>query len=212
MQVSGGHLTNPEAAEPGNVTRLTGMLAYETATPGGSLAVSLITGRNEESGEVAWGTLLEWNWVFGRWNTIYGRLEAVDRDLYVLTLQAAAARRACRPTAPASTPRRSATRADFPVVPFLQTGLGADVTLYGFTKRLDPVYSRNPVSFHAFLRIAFEVRRRNGLTRHALTPRAPIAARTSRSPPGVAPSLWREATRSSARTGYQLRRLSSRGR
>jgi hypothetical protein len=156
VQVSGGHLTNPEAAEPGDVTRLTGMLAYEKATPGGSLAVSLITGRNEQNGEVAWGTLLEWNWVFGRWNTIYGRLEAVDRDLYVLTFK--------RQPPPGVPPDR--TRVDaatlgyargFPAVPFLQTELGGDVTLYGFTKRLDPVYSKNPVSFHAFLRIAFEV-------------------------------------------------------
>ena len=165
VQVSGGHLTNPEAAEPGNVTRLTGMLAYEKATPGGSLAVSLITGRNEQSGEVAWGTLLEWNWVFGRWNTIYGRLEAVDRDLYVLTFK--------RQPPPGVPPDR--TRVDaatlgyargFPAVPFLQTELGGDVTLYGFTKRLDPVYSKNPVSFHAFLRIAFEVG--GGMGSHAM--------------------------------------------
>ena len=30
-------------------------------------------------------------------------------------------------------------------------------TLYRFTERLDPVYSKNPVSFHAFLRIGFEL-------------------------------------------------------
>lgn len=155
VQVSGGHLTNPEAAEPGDLTRLTGMIAYETALPDGSLAVSLITGRNEESGEVAWGTLLEWNWVFGHWNTIYGRLEAVDRDLYVLVHK--------RQPPPGVPPDRTRVDAatlgyarDFPVVPFLSTGLGADVTLYRFTDRLDPVYSRNPVSFHVFMRIAFE--------------------------------------------------------
>jgi hypothetical protein len=154
VQVSGGHLTNPEAAEPGDLTRLTGMLAYETTTPDGSIAVSLITGRNEENGEVAWGTTLEWNWVFARWNTIYGRLEAVDRDLYVLTFK--------RQPPPGLPPDRTRVYAGtlgyargFPVVPFLETSVGSDVTLYGFTKRLNPVYSGNPVSFHVFLRIAF---------------------------------------------------------
>ena len=45
---------------------------------------------------------------------------------------------------------------NFPLVPFLETGMGADVTLYRFTERLDTVYSKHPVSFHAFLRIGFE--------------------------------------------------------
>ena len=155
VQVSGGHLTNPEAAVPGDLTRLTGMIAYETALPGGSLAVSLITGRNEEEGFVEWGTLLEGNWVFGRLNTVYGRLEAVDRDLYVLEHKS-------QPP-PGVEPVRTRVYAatlgyarDFSVLPFLQTGLGADATLYRFTKRLDPVYSGDPVSFHVFLRIAFE--------------------------------------------------------
>ena len=165
VQVSAGHLTNPEAAEPGNLTRLTGMLAYEKTMPEGSLALSLITGLNEESGEHFWGTLLEWNWVFARWNTIYGRLEAVDRDLFVLTFK--------RQPPPGLHVDR--TRVDaatvgyargFPAVSFLQTELGGDVTLYRFTKRLDPVYSRNPVSFHAFLRIAFEFG--SGMGSHAM--------------------------------------------
>jgi len=154
VQVSGGHLTNPEPAEPGNVTRLTGMLAYAKATADGSLAVSLITGLNEEEGFRFWGTLLEGNWVFARWNTLYGRLEAVDRDLYVL-----ASKRQPPPGVPPDRTRVDAATVgyarDFPAVPFLQTGVGADVTLYWFTARLDPVYSDRPVSFHAFLRIAF---------------------------------------------------------
>jgi hypothetical protein len=154
VQVSGGHLTNPEAAEPGNLTRLTGMLAYETALAQGQLAVSLITGRNEEDGAVAWGTLLEWNWIFADWNTIYGRLEAVDRDLYVLKYK--------RQPPPGQPPDRTRVYAatlgyarDFALVPFLGTGVGADVTVYRFTDRLDPVYSPRPVSFHAFLRVGF---------------------------------------------------------
>jgi hypothetical protein len=165
VQVSAGHLTNPSAAEPGDVTRITGMLAYQTALPRGELAVSLITGRNEEDGDVEWGTLLEWNWIFADLNTIYGRLEAVDRDLYVLTHK----------TQPPPDTPFDKTRVDaatlgyarnFPLVPFLETGVGTDVTLYRFTERLDPVYSKHPVSFHAFLRIGFEFGGMGGHSEH----------------------------------------------
>ena len=155
VQVSAGHLTNPSAAEPGDVTRITGMLAYQTALPRGELAVSLITGRNEEDGDVEWGTLLEWNWIFADLNTIYGRLEAVDRDLYVLTHKTQPP-----PGTPFDKTRVYAATLgyarNFPLVPFLETGVGGDVTLYRFTERLDAVYSKHPVSFHAFLRIGFE--------------------------------------------------------
>jgi len=54
--------------------------------PLGFIAVSLITGQNQEEEEGArfWGTLLEGTWKFCDWNTIYGRFEAVDRDLFEL--------------------------------------------------------------------------------------------------------------------------------
>jgi hypothetical protein len=165
VQVSAGHLTNPSAAEPGDVTRITGMLAYQTALPRGELAVSLITGRNEEDGDVEWGTLLEWNWIFADLNTIYGRLEAVDRDLYVLTHKTQPP-----PDTPFDKTRVYAATLgyarNFPLVPFLETGVGTDVTLYRFTERLDPVYSKHPVSFHAFLRIGFEFGGMGGHSEH----------------------------------------------
>jgi hypothetical protein len=139
------------------------MLAYQIALSRGDLAVSLITGRNEEGGNVEWGTLLEWNWIFDDLNTFYGRLEAVDRDLYVLTHK-----RQPPPDTPLVKTRVYAATLgyarNFAAAPFLETGLGADVTLYRFTERLDSVYSKHPVSFHAFLRIGFEL---GGMGGHA---------------------------------------------
>jgi hypothetical protein len=155
-QVSGGHLTNPEAAEPGDQNRITGMLSYEKSLPGGFLAVSLITGRNQEIDEpgIFWGTLLEWAWKFADLNAVYGRLEAVDRDLYELTFK-----RQRPENVPLVRTRVYAGTVgyvrDFAIVPSAATGVGADVTLYRFTDRLDPVYSAHPVAFHVFARIRF---------------------------------------------------------
>jgi hypothetical protein len=157
-QLSGGHLTNPEAAEPGDLNRFTGMLAYETALPGGFLAVSLITGQNqeEEDGSRFWGTLLEWTWKFADWNTIYGRLEAVDRDLFELRFK-----RQRPEEVPLDRTRVYAGTIgyvrDFALMPKATTGVGADLTLYRFTDRLDDVYSTNPASFHIFARIRFDI-------------------------------------------------------
>jgi hypothetical protein len=158
VQLSGGHLTNPEAAEPGNQNRFTGMLAYETALPRGFLAVSLITGQNqeEEDGSRFWGTLLEWTWKFSDWNTIYGRFEAVDRDLFELRFK-----RQRPEEIPLDRTRVYAGTLgfvrDFPLIPKSTTGVGADLTLYRFTDRLDEVYSTTPVSFHVFARIRFDL-------------------------------------------------------
>jgi hypothetical protein len=44
---------------------------------------------------------------------------------------------------------------DVPWTGDVETGLGADVTLYSFTSRLDSVYGRRPVSLHGFVRIRF---------------------------------------------------------
>ena len=79
----------------------------------------------------------------------------MDRDLYSLTYKTQPP-----PGTPFDKTRvYSATLGyarNFRLVPFLETGVGGDVTLYHFTERLDTVYSKHPVSFHGFLRIGFE--------------------------------------------------------
>jgi hypothetical protein len=44
---------------------------------------------------------------------------------------------------------------DVPLLSEAETGLGADLSLYRFTSRLDDVYGRHPVSVHVFARFRF---------------------------------------------------------
>src|SRR5262249_37029801 len=86
MQISAGHLENPEAVEEGNQTRATASATYEGAFARGFLAVPAATGRNHLSdGQVEWGTLVEATWKFADCNFLWSRVEAVDRDIYELT-------------------------------------------------------------------------------------------------------------------------------
>ena len=85
LQLSAGHLENPESIEPGNQTRYVGAVYYQRATPGGYVAVSLVSGLNETDDGREWGSLAEGTWKFGGANFVFGRVEAVDRDLYELT-------------------------------------------------------------------------------------------------------------------------------
>ena len=154
LQVSSGHLEHPEQAERGDQTRSTASITYQKTTPGGFLAMSLILGRNRTSGGPEWGNLFEWTWKFARKNFFYGRLESVDRDFYELVNK----RQRPEEVPPQRTRVRAATLGfvrDLALLADVETGLGGDVTLYGFNSRLDPVYDKNPVSIHGFLRIRF---------------------------------------------------------
>ncbi|MFY9550195.1 MAG: hypothetical protein WAU32_03525 [Thermoanaerobaculia bacterium] len=155
MQISAGHLEHPEAIEEGNQTRATASVTYEKATPGGFLAVMAATGRNRLSdGEVEWGTLLEWTWKFADVNFLWGRVEAVDRDVYELTHK----RQRPADVLPDRTRVHSGSigySRDVPLYPRVETGFGAGVSFYGFTSRLDGVYGTMPVSWLLFGRIRF---------------------------------------------------------
>jgi len=155
IQVSAGRREHPEALEAGDQTRQTVSIEYAKPTVGGSIAASLIVGRNLlEGGQREWGNTLEATWKFARWNTVYGRAERVDRDLYELL------NKQQRPqTVP---PRRTAVGAltlgyarDLPLLSEAETALGAGLTLYRFDDRLDPAYGDWPVSAQVFLRVGF---------------------------------------------------------
>ncbi len=154
VQVSSGHLEHPEAIEAGNQTRSTGSVSYERATPGGFVAATLATGRNQTPGGPEWGSLLEWTWKFAGANFVYGRIEDVDRDEYELVHKAE------RPDGVAASRVRvqAATLGyvrDVAWLEKLETGLGLDATIYRFPSRLDTVYGSRPVSVHGFLRVRF---------------------------------------------------------
>ncbi|HKD12769.1 MAG TPA: hypothetical protein VKE50_11865 [Thermoanaerobaculia bacterium] len=154
IQVSSGHLEHPEAIEPGNQTRSTASLIYERALPGGFVAATLATGRNQTPDGPEWGSLLEFTWKFAGANFLYGRLESVDRDEYELV------HKMQRPED--VPPRRIQVQAatlgfvrNMSWLEKVETGLGLDFTGYRFPARLDAVYGSHPISVHGFLRIRF---------------------------------------------------------
>jgi hypothetical protein len=181
MQVSAGHLEQPEAVEVGDQTRATASVTYERATPRGFLAVTAAAGRNRLSdGDVEWGSLVEWTWKFADVNFLWGRVEAVDRDVYELTFK----RQRPEDVAPHRTRVYSGSLGyvrDVPLLPKLETGIGAGVTFYGFTPRLDAVYGMTPVSWLLFGRIRFGGHA-TGMS-HASHEAAPIARDKPRSFP-----------------------------
>ena len=155
VQISAARREEPEAIEEGNQTRQTASLEYERSLSTGFVAASLIAGRNLlEGGQVEWGNLLEGVWKFSGKDTVYGRAESVDRDLFELVNKTA------RPdTAP---PQRVAVRAltlgylrDLPLFSEAATSLGAGVTFYRFDDRLDATYGEDPVSAQVFLKLGF---------------------------------------------------------
>src|SRR5262249_10237660 len=136
VQLSAGHLEHPEAIEPGNQTRVVGAVYYQRATADGFLAVSLISGVNDTEEGREWGSLLEGTWKFGGANSIFSRVEAVDRDVYELT------HKTQRPQGVPHVRTRvwGATLGvarDVPLLGKVDTSIGASATLYHFTSRLD---------------------------------------------------------------------------
>jgi len=154
LQVSSGHLEHPEAIEPGNQTRSSASLTYQKVTRGGFIAASVIAGRNQTREGPEWGNLFEWTWKFAEKNFLYGRIESVDRDLYELIHKR---------QRPEGVPRqRTLVQAgtlgfvrNVPLLSETETGIGADLTAYRFTSRLDSVYGAHPLSAHVFLRVRF---------------------------------------------------------
>jgi hypothetical protein len=154
VQLSAGHLEHPEAIEPGDQTRVTASASYERSLPGGYVAATVATGRNQTADGPEWGTLFEWVWKFGNANFLFGRLESVDRDVYELE------HKRQRPEGvPHQRTRVGAATfgyvRNFPGLGAVESGVGGSLTAYRFASRLDPVYGGAPVSFNVFVRLRY---------------------------------------------------------
>jgi hypothetical protein len=154
VQLSAGHLEHPEAIEPGNQTRVVGAAYWQRATPDGFIALSLISGLNDTEEGREWGSLLEGTWKFAGVNSVFGRVEAVDRDIYELI------HKTQRPEDVPHVRTRvwAATLGvarDVPLFPSVETSVGASATLHHFTSRVDSVYGTTPFGFQAYFRIGF---------------------------------------------------------
>jgi hypothetical protein len=155
-QVSMGRLNHPEAAEPGDVIRSTASMTYNRPLAGGNWASSLIWGRNHETATQRNlnSYLAESVYKFRSRNYITGRFELVDKD-ELFDDQPAATQEHLAETI-GSTFRIAAytfgyTR-DFKMVSWLDTGIGANLTLYGVPEAIQPYYGAHPVGVFVFLR------------------------------------------------------------
>lgn len=154
-QVSVGRLSHPEALEPGDVVRATASLTYNRPLANGNWASSLIWGRNHKTAEQhnLNSYLAESVYQFKKVNYVTGRFELVDKD--ELFNDQPAIREHLDQTA-GSTFRIAAytlgyTR-DVKLVPWLVTGLGGNLTLYGVPAAIQPYYGQHPAGFFFFLR------------------------------------------------------------
>jgi hypothetical protein len=152
-QVSSSHLTEPEAAEPGDVTRSTASLEYERAGRAGRRTAWLAAwGRNDRIDHAETGWLFEGRNDFTDRDTGYTRAEVVDR--FILVDFDYAAQTGLERHLPSSVTaltigyERRVWQRDRASV-----ALGADVTLHRVSQNLRESYGR-PVSWHLFARLA----------------------------------------------------------
>ncbi|HLW77621.1 MAG TPA: hypothetical protein VKS01_11565 [Bryobacteraceae bacterium] len=143
-QVSLGHLTHPEALEPGDQVRSTASISYSLPlSSGGAWSSSLIWGRNHETATRANlnSYLAESVVPIRRKNFITGRIELADKNELSVP----------------GTYRIGAytigyTR-DVDLVKHLETGIGASISDYSLPDSLKPVYGNHPLGGNIFLRV-----------------------------------------------------------
>lgn len=160
-QVSVGHLTHPEALEPGDQTRATASVEYSRPMQGGSWSSSLIWGRvhNTYTKRNLDSYTAESVLPIRRRNFITGRIELVDKDELF----------AGQPeieefldTFYGSTFRIGAytvgyTR-DIKLLPHVETGVGANVEAYSLPGAIKPYYGDRPIGGNVFIRFRFKPR------------------------------------------------------
>lgn len=152
FQASSGHLTDPEALEPGHdVVRST---ASGSWTRKNGAAISSVTA-GLGSNHTEHGTR---NAVFvegarhADLNTLYGRFELVQSETLLLQSDTVV-------EGPAADVKDSVVAftlggvRDVVAWRGFEGGIGADVIFYGVPSALQPMYSSHPVSFHVFFRL-----------------------------------------------------------
>lgn len=170
MQVSYGHLTNPEILEPGDLKRVTASIHHNKAWREGSWASSLIWGRNHEEHGNSNAYTFESTVNFIDKNYLYTRLELGDK--LGLLQENIWGRPGLVPAHHVGDVEDEGSDhhedladrwfrvgaftfggvRDFITDPKLRVGIGADVTFYHVPGTLKSVYGTSPTSFHVFLR------------------------------------------------------------
>ncbi len=145
-QISTGHLTHPEALEPGDQRRVSASLAYTKPLLGSSFSSTFIWGRVHYSanGQNANSYLAETVLPVSRRNFLTARAELADKD-ELFGLASDASYRIGAYT--------GGYTHDFPLFARLETGLGANLTFYSFPSSLKPDYGNHPLAANVFLRL-----------------------------------------------------------
>ena len=146
-QYSIGRLEHPEALEPGSQWRQTASVEYSRPIATGNWTTSLVWGRVHKLATETNlnGYLLESTLNFRQRNSIFTRLELVDKDeLFPQAL--------VHPAYRIGAYTFGGVR-DLVHDRAWQLGLGADLTLYSKPAALDTAYGDHPVSFQLFLRV-----------------------------------------------------------
>jgi hypothetical protein len=143
FQVSAGHLTDPERQQPGDVTRVTSSLHYSRPMGDNSWSTSVIWGRNHDlvTGRNLDSYLAETVYPLSRRNFVTGRWELVDKD----ELDMPGVWRIGAYTA-------GYTR-DVGSLPYLETGIGANLTAYTLPEMLKTTYGGRPWGVNLYLRL-----------------------------------------------------------
>jgi hypothetical protein len=157
-QVSAGRLAHPEALEPGDVVRTTASVEYVVPRPRDNWwATSLIWGRNWKTAP-KYGSnavLAETVVPFRDKNFITGRYEWSQRDeLFANNPELAGQLEAATGMRwfDVSAYTIGYTR-DLGVFAGVETGLGANISLYGIPDAIKPYYGDHPLGVNVYLRI-----------------------------------------------------------
>lgn len=168
MQVSYGHLKDPETLTHGDLKRLSASISYNRTYNEGRWSNSLIWGRNSEEHGNSNAYLFESTVNFRRKNHLFTRLELVDKQGLLADNIFGRPGLIRAPFLPPGSREIELPEEferwfrigaftfggvrDFVENETLRIGLGASVIFYHKPSALDPIYGRNPVSYQIFLR------------------------------------------------------------
>jgi hypothetical protein len=151
MQISRGHLKEPEALEPGNIDRTTASVSWTRQEGANFSAVSAAFGRNDTSHGSRNAAFLEGTRHVGL-NTIYGRFEGVQTETALLLGEEAVDEPAQHAKDPIFALTIGAVR-DVLRRSGFEGGFGADVTWYHAPDSFQSAYGKHPFGFRLFFRL-----------------------------------------------------------
>lgn len=157
-EVSTGHLTRPEALEPGDQTRTNASLEYAKPMPQGSWSSSLIWGRvhNTYSKHNLTAYTAESVLPIGRQNFVTGRIDIADKDELFADEPAV---EELPDSFYGSIFRIAAFTLGYTrnvnLFRYVETGVGANIEAYSVPHQIERYYGDHPVGGNVFIRLRF---------------------------------------------------------